>query len=513
MTDGITKFLWVVSVHDVSPKEILQHVRASKAQAVCIRTSNHDLPATIALFRSKGIKVFGWRWPAVARVSNGAPHYYALDEARYVAETLIPAGLEGYIVDPESDSPGRADDWNHASLAPLAREFCQIVRGGAAAFGCPDFRFGVTSGANYPSRDGKPNIPWAEFVESSDAVYPQSYWRWRRPTDARAENIHGGKPDAATLLGQNVWSSVCTGKPIIPIAGELDVITASEITRFGKEMLKTGNELHFYADTDRVPDANYRAIARICLPPIIAKGRPEPPANPIDPPPHSYEHGPKPEADLLPAPRSEKEVEPHMRYRHSELPLDDFRPVARLRPNLLARAIGWMRGLSWVSVTLMSVLLAAQAVWPDLSNIEPNTVGPIVRKFLEIVIDRPAELRQSSNIGDTVPTPGFLGYIYYNDGAANCGGVRASGASILALPCDHKTAPNGVGYQFGQIVRVSGDVEVREHPWENSALVAMVQTGQCVEVVGMTVRQVEQGTPHFPGLWMPVRRATCPTTV
>src|SRR5271169_1520433 len=135
------------------------------------------LSGAIRRFHDKNIKVYAWRWPAVRQVETDSPHHYAIDEAEYVVETLIPAGLDGYIVDPESDSGRSLDDWNKSSLAPLARSFCDTIKAGAAAAGVDHFRFGVTSGCNYPSHAGKPDIPWSEFIGASDAVYPQTYWR------------------------------------------------------------------------------------------------------------------------------------------------------------------------------------------------------------------------------------------------------------------------------------------------------------------------------------------------
>ena len=113
---------------------------------------------------------------------------YAIDEANYVAQTLIPAGLDGYIVDPESENDGGYNDWNRTNLpipvAQLATSFCQIIRSAAQTEGSPSFLFGITSGGNYPATLA--NLPRQQFVSASDAVFPQIYWRARMRNERAA---------------------------------------------------------------------------------------------------------------------------------------------------------------------------------------------------------------------------------------------------------------------------------------------------------------------------------------
>ena len=256
---------------------LLRNAQAAGADAVCIRTTNSRLPAAIGRFHQNNIKVYAWRWPAVEQVENDTTHHYADDEANYVVQRLISAGLDGYIVDPESDDNRAIDDWNNASLAPLARSFCQTIKAGAAAAGLVDFRFGITSGCNFPSRSGKPNIPWAEFIGASDAVYPQTYWRM---TVGQGEtiDINGGTPDTAINRGKTAWSPVARGKPIIYMAGELDLITAAELTTYGGRAQAEGvTEFHFYADNANVPPANYQVIRSLGAP-IVPRAPPAGPA-------------------------------------------------------------------------------------------------------------------------------------------------------------------------------------------------------------------------------------------
>ena len=278
------KVIWIVDMMNSAAEDrLLRNAQTVGADAVCIRTTNSRLPGAIDRFHQQQIKVYAWRWPAVRQVQDDLTHHYAADEANYVVQRLIPAGLDGYIVDPESEPNRAVDDWNNRSLAPLARSFCQTIKAGAAEAGIDHFRFGVTSGCNYPSHTGKPNIPWGEFIGASDAVYPQTYWRM---TVGQGEtiDINGGTPSAAINRGKAAWSPVAGGKPIIYMAGELDLITAAELAAYGVRAQAEGNtEFHFYADNANIPAANYQEIRTLGAPAV-----PEAPqaslatANPVD---------------------------------------------------------------------------------------------------------------------------------------------------------------------------------------------------------------------------------------
>src|SRR4029079_6306838 len=122
-------------------------------------------------FHDKGLKVYGWRWPAVK--PSSVAHHFAPEEADHVAQVVIPKGLDGYIADPESDPGSAVDDWNQTGLESMARDFCKVIRNAAGS----GFAFGLTSGCKFP--DNRPNIPWRQFVSASDALFPQTYWRAR----------------------------------------------------------------------------------------------------------------------------------------------------------------------------------------------------------------------------------------------------------------------------------------------------------------------------------------------
>jgi hypothetical protein len=104
------------------------------------------------------MKVYAWRWPPATEAGSRK-------EADLVADKLIPKGLDGYIVDPESDAAGAVNDWNRAKCIPFAKAFCKIISDAAPS----SFAFGTTSGCAYPAKNMKPNIPWAE-CESTEVL-------------------------------------------------------------------------------------------------------------------------------------------------------------------------------------------------------------------------------------------------------------------------------------------------------------------------------------------------------
>jgi len=241
------KVLWIVSLENSGDEsDFAQHADAAGIDTVCIRTDSPMFPGIIGRFHQKQKKVWAWRWPGVVPSQTGT--YYALRQAEYVANVLIPAGLDGYIVDPESDQAGDDNDWNQTALAPIAQQFCSTIT--KAAQGKP-FLFGTTSGCIYPSPQGKPNIPWSEFFGASNALYPQCYWRMTLQQNGQdvSENINGGTPANAIARGMPVWNAKANGKPVIPMAGEIDLATVQEIAEYGQQLKQLNlSEAHFYAD-------------------------------------------------------------------------------------------------------------------------------------------------------------------------------------------------------------------------------------------------------------------------
>jgi hypothetical protein len=249
------KVLWIVNMNsDAVETAFSKHAMAIGATTVCIRTSSTRFPDTIKRFHALGMKVYAWRWPPASTAG-------AQKEADRVAGVLVPAGLDGYIVDPESDTPGAANDWNRPGLGPLAAQFCATIKKAAPA----SFVFGTTSGCAYPAPKGKPNIPWTEFFTASDILLPQTYWRWTNPTTGqKGQKINGGTPAAAIAKGLPAWQPKSLGKPIVPMAGEVDVVTDAEIAAFGVELQKLNvTEGHFYTDNGQIPVLNLAAMKKL----------------------------------------------------------------------------------------------------------------------------------------------------------------------------------------------------------------------------------------------------------
>ena len=112
---------------------------------------------------------------------------------------------------------------------------------------------GFTSHAN--AFNIYPGTPWDPFINASDVLFPQSYWRmWvdakpGKPAHPTDEN--GGTPKSAMDVSFADYSQ--RGKPIIPIGGEMFPAKAGEMTAFGQELSKRGiTEGHFYTSTDNI---------------------------------------------------------------------------------------------------------------------------------------------------------------------------------------------------------------------------------------------------------------------
>jgi hypothetical protein len=256
------KTLWAESMRDQAEEDrLFNHARSMQSGGVAIRTVSTRLAASISRFQAAGMKVYAWRWPAVVQNQGGR---YAIDEANFVAQTLLPAGLDGYIVDPESEPHSAYNDWSRTDVPvpQLATQFCQIIRNAANTANRGDFLLGLTSGGDYPA--SRPHMPWAQFVAGCDALFPQLYWRARDDNDV-CQRVRDGTVNTAFNACLPSWRNIAHGKPIIAIGGEIScVIDMMEIATFGtRAHAESLAGLHFYTDDDHVTSNLCAAIKNL----------------------------------------------------------------------------------------------------------------------------------------------------------------------------------------------------------------------------------------------------------
>ena len=233
------KVLWVVGYGDLD--DFLDRAVAIGAAAVAVRTDN-DVAAAIGPFHDRNIKVYGWRWPSAVR-------HDALREADKAAG-LLAHGLDGYIADPEG-AKGKPYDWDRPGLDELAEDFCKTVTAGSVGK-----LFGTTS--HYRAKRVFPHLPWNRFFQYSTVLLPQAYWRSSEGT------IGHGNPAENYRVALQCWTEAGGDRAkIVPMAGELAVVTGSEIAAHAAEAAAQGVQtLHFYTCDDHVTDPVWAAIAQ-----------------------------------------------------------------------------------------------------------------------------------------------------------------------------------------------------------------------------------------------------------
>jgi hypothetical protein len=241
------KTLWVVGYESLG--DFVQKSVDVGVTGVAIRTDN-DLTAAIAAFRTKNIKVYGWRWPSAQRTA-------CMNEAQKVVD-LLGAGLAGYFVDPEG-APGKPYDWDQNGLGQLATDFCQMITNAA-----PGKPFGTTS--HYKAKSVFPNLPWSAFFRFSTVLLPQAYWRSSEGT------IGHGDPAENYQVALDSWTNAGGDRAkIVPMGGELRVSKANEIGAY-VAAAKAHNigSLHFYTYEDGVPDSVWDAVANASVDALVA---------------------------------------------------------------------------------------------------------------------------------------------------------------------------------------------------------------------------------------------------
>lgn len=262
------KTLWIAFEHTAA--DLIAKAKLMGASAVAVRTMNpsNDNPLdklTIARYHEAKLKVYGWMFPAIepGRYEN---FRYAKDEADHVATKLVPAGLDGYFFDPEGHDRGKPRNWDQQGLDDLAKYWCMTIKAAVPA-GQP-FLFGLSS--HFKGRSNYPKLPWSIFVQHCDIMLPQSYWRM---LDDGHEHEIGHGPQKNYAAGKAEWATFAQGKPVIPMAGELGLVTRNEIEEHvraaaGRDLHLAATdgirtELHFYTDTLAERPENYEFIGQL----------------------------------------------------------------------------------------------------------------------------------------------------------------------------------------------------------------------------------------------------------
>jgi hypothetical protein len=263
-----TKCLWAEFITTSSVQRVKDHVTATGANMLCLRTETPCFEDLMSYMKQQGVKVYGWRWPD-ARPANGNPDDsgYALNEMANVVK-LIGKGLDGYIFDIETNENGLSDDWGGGGPANRADIATQMVAGIVDAFNRRGTPYLVGFTGHQRAFSNYPDIPYKPFLDYCNALFPQTYWRVDdgdhglkkcllsaddysvhppRPIGTPAQAMSNGFTDYANKKDRN--GNVL---PIIPIGGEIGCTKHGEMTSFAQLVSQRGlNEIHFYVDVDK----------------------------------------------------------------------------------------------------------------------------------------------------------------------------------------------------------------------------------------------------------------------
>jgi hypothetical protein len=264
------KGLWVEDL-DGNSARVIQHIKDTGATTVCVRTTSSELQGLIPTFKQMNVKVFGWRWPHVYPNPHEANDTSVwTDEIRRMLYGLIPAGLDGYIFDIESDDGKLAQDWDnpdYKTLIPLmAQSITQIIK---AAFDRRGTAYVLGMTGHQCAFSYFPGIPFQSFLNVSSVLYPQMYWQARDDNNVcqpvappmNDPKHPTGKPEQAVANGYGDY--LPKKLPIVPLAGEISCVSAGEIARFGTAIAAHGaTEAHFYVDADTFTDPGVLAAIK-----------------------------------------------------------------------------------------------------------------------------------------------------------------------------------------------------------------------------------------------------------
>ncbi|HEX7277772.1 MAG TPA: hypothetical protein VF244_10400 [Acidimicrobiales bacterium] len=181
--------------------------------------ARQHLDAFLPKAHAAGLLVFGWDFP---RLGDSLPS--DIERARTMINYTAPSGdrLDGFSADIETINEG-----SHVSPA-IASAYGKALREIAG----PDFTLIAT--VPRPSPRHRPTYPYAEIVESFDAIAPMIYWLNRQPDT----DVIGAMDELAKF-----------GKPVFPVGqaydgkaegGRAGVPPPEELQRFMRTALDKG---------------------------------------------------------------------------------------------------------------------------------------------------------------------------------------------------------------------------------------------------------------------------------
>lgn len=183
-----------------NPQAIVARAREAGLTHLYVRMGSHwdgfnvrsFVDALLPAAHAKGIRVIGWDFP---RLGDAWPADIA--RAKAMIEYKAPGGhrIDGFSADIETESEG-------SRVSPeVARAYGAALRGLVGA----DYTLIAT--VPRPSVTNRPTYPYAEIVESFDAVAPMVYWLNRQPDT----DVAGAVDDLAPF-----------GKPVFPVGQAYD---------------------------------------------------------------------------------------------------------------------------------------------------------------------------------------------------------------------------------------------------------------------------------------------------
>ncbi len=158
------------------------------------------IPPVLYALREVGIQVWGWHY-----VKGDNPQ----GEAQLAIERTLELGLDGYVIDAESE-------YKKSGKAKSARRFMSDLRAGL-----PTIPIALSS-YRYPKVH--PEVPFAEFLEGCDYAMPQVYFE-------KADN-----PEEQLERSVEQYMALKPARPVIPTAPTYSAggwrPTPDEVTRF-----------------------------------------------------------------------------------------------------------------------------------------------------------------------------------------------------------------------------------------------------------------------------------------